>query len=578
MKIRAAWDGMDQKKRLWLVFLSTSLFLEVFFIIRAFYGCNTADEMFYISTVERFYRGERMLIDEWQPSQQLCAFLIYPLYCVLRAVLGSTEGIVMAYRFSFLVYHFAVSVICFARLGKKGQAAVAAVLLYLIYVPFGFFTLSYNTIEMTILPLLCLCLYSKPEHKRWEYVLYGGLAAAVVLANPFALLLYLIYGGACLAGSLAALWKKEWRVPGVLRFSGFLWMSLGAFAVAVLFFGFVLSRGSVQEVLTNLPHILTDPEHEQGIQVYQKKVRRYFYLCFKNYKYMFYGLGILLAAILLDRGRYKRAGIYLMLGMACTLPYIIYDSFVFDYFPMNYQMTPIAFLGLVAYLLTKNRDKRMFFGWYLPTVLFTMIVQLASNTGMVAISAAYGMCIMPAVCFLWDCLMEIRKEQPKRWKRWMVSVSVAVLLAAQTAGMLYVRLIYVPEGNQVWDWDAKLEQGPLKGIYTTQDAVKEYDQVLEELESLDITQEDQLLVVGVAPWIYLCTDAGYGTYSAWQVHEESTQLIDYYELHPDKTPTVIYMIQWGEDFLASALAQPFLEQGYEVIYLEQGIVMQAPDR
>ena len=102
--------------------------------------------------------------------------------------------------------------------------------------------------------------------------------------------------------------------------------------------------------------------------------------------------------------------------------------------------------------------------------------------------------------------------------------------------------------------------------------------MLKELDTLSLTKEDQLLVVGIAPWIYLYAEAGCGSYSTWQVDENTTQLSAYYELHPDKFPTVIYMMHWGEDFMKSPLAQPFWERGYVVTQMERGIVMEAPDR
>ena len=86
------------------------------------------------------------------------------------------------------------------------------------------------------------------------------------------------------------------------------------------------------------------------------------------------------------------------------------------------------------------------------------------------------------------------------------------------------------------------------------------------------------MVVGVAPWIYLYTDAGCGNYSTWQVHEKSTQLYDYYALHPDKFPDVVYMAHWAEEFLSCELANQFLEKDYRVVYAGTGTVLMSPER
>lgn len=124
----------------------------------------------------------------------------------------------------------------------------------------------------------------------------------------------------------------------------------------------------------------------------------------------------------------------------------------------------------------------------------------------------------------------------------------------------------------------KMERGPLKGVYTTPETARWYGEVLDELDGLGLTKEDQLMVVGVAPWIYLYTEAGCGNYSTWQVHENSTYIHDYYALHPEKFPDVLYMAHWADIFLDCELSMPFKQQGYEVVYEGNGTVMMAPER
>ena len=123
-----------------------------------------------------------------------------------------------------------------------------------------------------------------------------------------------------------------------------------------------------------------------------------------------------------------------------------------------------------------------------------------------------------------------------------------------------------------------MKRGPLKGVHTTPEMADWYGKVLDELDMLELTKEDEIMVVGVAPWIYLYTDAGCGNYSTWQVHEKSTQLYDYYALHPDKFPDVVYMAHWAEEFLSCELANQFLEKDYRVVYAGTGTVLMSPER
>ena len=123
-----------------------------------------------------------------------------------------------------------------------------------------------------------------------------------------------------------------------------------------------------------------------------------------------------------------------------------------------------------------------------------------------------------------------------------------------------------------------MERGPLKGVHTAPDVAQWYQTVLGDIDSLKLTQEDKLMIVGVAPWIYVYVDAQCGSYSTWQVHENSTYLFPYYEVHPDKIPNVIYMEQWADRFLESDLAKPFERWEYVCIEKEAGMVMMSPER
>lgn len=565
---------MTGRRRQHLIFIGLFLLLELIFVWRSFYGFNTADEMYFIGTSERIFRGEKILIDEWNPTQQLCTFLIHPIYCLIRLALGSTEGIVMASRFLYLVYSAVLTLFFYLRFQRRGYASFGPVFLFLIFAPFSICAMSYNSIEFGILPVLLAVLSAKMEHSVPEYILCGILMAVIVLANPFAILMYAAYGLICLGATLYG--RKTGRQPeGALRFRNFLWMTLGAGLILVLFLAFVFQRGSLSEVLANVPHIVGDSEHQHD---YWYKTWRYFELCFKNYKYMFLVLFVVYGATLIDRRRCRHGLIYMVLASAAVLPYLIYYGFIFDHITVNYQMLPLAFWCLEAYLVTEHKDRRLFYWWYLPAMVFTLIVQYATNTGIVTLSVAYGMCSCVGLLFAADWLKEQRNALPAL-KRQAAVLCVALTVAVQFAGTFFLRMTYAwGEEGRVWTLTQQMERGPLKGVWTEPEVADWYGSVLEELDMLDLTEEDELMVVGVAPWIYLYVDAGCGNYSTWQVHENSTQLYDYYALHPYKFPDVIYMAHWAEEFLAADLSRQFTDKGYTVVYQGTGTVMMSPER
>ena len=568
---------IDRKKVQHLIFIGLFLLIELFLIRRGFYGFNTADEMYYIGTSERIYRGEKLLIDEWHPSQQLCSFLLHPIYGLIRTIMGTTEGIVIASRFLYLVFEGMITVLLYLRFQRRGAVSYGPAFLFLIFVPFGICAMSYNSIEFGILTLLLAMLSAQMEHSVPEYLFCGILMAALVLANPFALLMYAAYGLICLGITVLNQRKKK-KTEGALCFKNFLWMTLGAGIILILFVLFVFQRGTLQELVANVPYVIGDPEHQNAGLWY--KTKRYFELCFKSYRYMFCGLSLIYLATLLDRKRCEHSVAYMLLASAAVFPSMVYYGFIAEHIPVNYQMLPLAFWCLEAYFVTKNKEQRLFYGWYMPAMIFTMIVQYATDTGIVNISAAYSLCSCVGLVFAAQWLKEIWDRDEGNWlfRRKAGAGLVFTIVFLQFLGSFYLRMTYACGDERMPMLTQKMERGPLKGVYTTKETAKWYGEVLEELDSLNLTKEDQLMVFGVAPWIYLYIEAGCGSYSTWQVYEGSTQLYDYYTLHPDKFPNVIYMAHWADIFLDCELSEPFKERGYEVVYRGTGTVMMAPER
>lgn len=175
--------------------------------------------------------------------------------------------------------------------------------------------------------------------------------------------------------------------------------------------------------------------------------------------------------------------------------------------------------------------------------------------------------------------MDAARENPFAASIFVIGVIVVfTIVFVQFLGSFSLRMTYAYGDERIELLTARMERGPLKGVYTTKETAKWYKEVLKELDSLQLTREDQLMVFGVAPWIYLYVEAGCGSYSTWQVYEGSTQLYDYYALHPDKFPNVIYMAHWADVFLECELSQPFKERGYQVVYKGNGTVMMSSER
>ena len=127
------------------------------FAWRQFFGFNKNDEIFYISTVYRFFQGDAMLVDEWN-NVQLFALITYPIYWLIRLVHNSNEEIILIFRMAYLVFQALVSVWCFCRLKRFGWIRILPALFYFVTTPYNINSMSYNTLAFGFVLLVLVTL------------------------------------------------------------------------------------------------------------------------------------------------------------------------------------------------------------------------------------------------------------------------------------------------------------------------------------------------------------------------------------------------------------------------------------
>lgn len=531
------------------------------FAWRQFYGFNKNDEIFYISTVYRFFQGDAMLVDEWN-NVELFALITYPLYCFIRLFLRSNDGIVLVFRICYLIFQVIVSVYCYWRMKRFGWGRILPALFYFVTTPYNINSLSYNTLAFGFLLMTLVTLSCAERLTVFDSLLCGIFTAEAVLANPYIVLMFAAYGSVC-AGAWVWCRQNDEKVPDALSLKHFFWMGAGAFLVFLYFLYFVFSRGTLGQIAETFSYIVMDAERQKS---FWEKFAKYFIRIHRYYRALVYVTAALIVVWIADRGKRIPRLYYLTADIIAAVPHIIFYGFFWEMVGINYMLIPLAFPGVIAYLVSEKRDKRLFFGWYVPGLIYTLVAHFATDTGILTVSASCMLASAASILLIWKAM----EGQPV--KKWSGGI-FCVLLAVQFLACIYQRVIYVWGDEHLQYLDHELTEGPLKGIRTSEENDALYRDVLADMEELRLTKEDKLFVVGIAPWMYLNTEAECAAYSTWETLETDPLIPIYYEIRPQKLPTVVYCYRYDETILDTEFASYFIDMGYEAAAVRQGIVL-----
>ena len=520
-------------------FIAGTVLLLFFSLWKSRYGLGIYDEAFYLTIPYRMCHGDKLFLNEWHVSQ-LSALLQYPLMKLYLLVHSGTDGIVLDFRHIYIAVNFAGGLLSYRRLRKYGAGAAAAVLLYLLYAPYNIMALSYNS-----LGLLCgfLCaVYLATAAKNTDYAVSGLFFAGLVLCQPLMLVEFAIVYPVLICAALI-LRRRE-----LLR--GLLWFLLGCVILAapVLIY-FIFSVG-ISNILAAIPLMMNDPEHNMGELlsvsfIYRSIVDYYLpempaglkYISRSVLKVFYFGFVPICAAVLLDRGRRRRAALYLSLSaLLCTLigaAYMLlypYKSTYISY--VNYLLFPWLLHGICLMPLLTKSERWQLSLFYALGFLHALSFLTSNQGGNVFSIALLPACLASIMLSIKYCSSLGRAK----------AVPVFICTAVSAALLLYVRAGYCFMSPPVSQFDAQCVSGPAAGICAAEDDAVRCDSVSLSMKSKNFDADGNTLFLATDPLFYLCTDTGLAQYSAWlsfNIDSTPSRLEAYYSLNPDKRPDTI---------------------------------------
>ena len=522
----------------------------IFAFWKCVFGFGGNDEAFYLTVPQRFNMGDALIKDEWHLSQ-LSGFLLMPFVWLFTTITGSTEGIILAARVLYIIFHATVSIVIYSRIRKYGYVSVFASVLYFIYTPYDIMAMSYNTMGLDFVTLAGVIMGTASYKKNLPLIVSGVAFAAAVLCCPYLAAAYILYGICVLIHTFIKNKETKFILKSEL-FAGktFLFFSIGIFALAAVFLVFALTRVSIKEIFNYLPYLMTDPEHPQialgtRFGMYFKSI----YNCHSHFKIALFSYLVMIVVMIIDRKRKSHRSIYLIVTTAIVifcyvllLPQLTYSTY-------NAIMFPLIFIGITSYILCENKPKPLFASLFVLGIIYSFAICFSSNQYFYVISMVITASNIASYVFLAQLLREMKTTQDNiEYAVWVKRGSflfVAFMIFLQGAFQITVKAEHCFwESGNTSNLTAQIKNGPAKGIYTNVNNCNTYEQIYSDLQYYKNKQEDKILFLTSKTWCYLAVDFPYGTLSAWISGEKPSsveRLKTYYRVNYEEIPKYIYI-------------------------------------
>lgn len=522
----------------------------IFAFWKCIYGFGGNDEAFYLTIPQRFNMGDALIKDEWHLSQ-LSGFLLMPFVWLFTTITGSTQGIILAARVVYILFHATVSIIIYLRIRKYGYVSVFASILYFIYTPYDIMAMSYNTMGLDFVTLSGVIMGTASYKKKLPLIVSGVAFAAAVLCCPYLAVAYILYGICVLIHTFIKNKDTKFILKSEL-FAGktFLFFSIGVFALAAVFLVFALTRVSVKEILNYLPYLMTDPEHPQialGTRFYM-----YFnsiYNCHSHFKIALFSYLAMIVIMVIDRNRKYHRSLYLIVTTAIVIFCYVLLLPQLTYATYNAIMFPLIFIGITSYILCENKPKPLFASLFVLGIIYSFAICFSSNQYFYVISMVITASNIASYVFLAQLLREMRTSQDNiEYAVWVKRGSflfAAFMIFLQGAFQITVKAEHCFwESGNTSNLTAQIQNGPAKGIYTNVNNCNTYEQIYSDLQYYKSKPKDKILFLTAKTWCYLASEFPYGTLSAWISGENPSsieRLKTYYSVNPEEIPKYIYI-------------------------------------
>lgn len=533
-----------------LAFAAAMTFMAAFLLWKCRYGFANKDESLYLVIPFRFFQGDGMFVHEWNLSQ-LSSFILLPFVQIYMAIMKTTEGILLNFRYIFTAVQGLCAVLVYIKLKRYNWlGAFISALVFFAYAPFGIMALSYNSMGIQCVLAAMLLVLTNDNGKKLPYIAAGVLFAAAVLCCPFLVIVYGIYSILALINYI----KKGCFKLNILSKEGWIYSTLGIAATAAVFLMFVLSRASISDIITALQWMLNDPQHRsQSMAAVLMGYVKGVLFCSDISVYLYAGFALLLAAYKLTRKKGVSPALFYCAGAILTglfmLPFVTWEMYI------NRVMFPLNIFGLFCVFLTDNAAvKQLFKLLWVPGMLYSVCIHMASTEGFLNIASVSTISLMASIVIAVIVGRETAEKAGFKWLKSLTVMAVAALLTVQLGAIVYTRYVSVfwesgSFGGGMHTQTQTITQGVEKGIIVSKEKEKLYNDFMQDSSMLRQENHPQsVMFASQHSWMYLTVpEIRMGAFSAWlpcitmeEFEHSISRQGEYVQINPDKLPQAIY--------------------------------------
>ncbi len=453
--------------------------------------------------------------------------------------------------------------VCFR---KNKLWAVAAALMFYTQVPYRIMAANYNSLFAVFLllftiTLLMLCEKRKPLLHIFAGIWYG----CACVCNPVACLFFVVYAIVCILWNVkqkndikannikkkkVKLSQKQEVLNEFFKPASILKFCFGIAVIAsISIVFFYATGGTIKGLIQNIPNLLSDEKHiflnSANTSFANKLKLAYTYFSDISFNLPFL-LPLFFLILLFDKKRtkYNHCVVYILISFIFVIFYtcgVCVGSL--DSFRKFALSLPFFIFASVCYILTTNKNLKLFYCMYLPGIIATIIYFLTSNTYLL-VFWVLTISNIAGVFFIKDFATEIadNKRIITLKMRNTYKICTSILCVSICLQLIFQCSLYMV-GKVITPENIQINQGPLAGLMAKQQDFDCYNTVINDLNIIKQRNDcnEPIMIVSEFCWMYLHTDSPIASYSAWQPTLDIDRLSTYYKMNPDKIPKYIYI-------------------------------------